>query len=387
MKTKRIAAGLGPALLSALILGATAAGAAEKAAPVEVIRCPNLSGNLAERWEWARQTVRQKGLKSGYWIGYSIEKLMEANAYIGCFGGSRSEDISLGALLDGKETLYPSNLRNVSVFSGRIHLNDQTGHDRIVTMVKKRIGVLFRFVKDGDALPESVGATDDHFPVAFEGKPLLWLGPAEDEESLLLLTTIYDRPATGKLAERIVETAGIHEKSAPVIPFLERVVKSRAPEDVRIEAVDALGGYPEERTLRILVPLAKSDSSIEVRKEAVSALGEFGNPEAVDALIAVARTGAPAEVREEAVDALAENISEKVLSAFEGIIDKDPDQDVKEEAVQALAEIEDGAGLELLIQIAKNHSDIEIRKAAIEALSESSDPRALKALIDLATNK
>jgi hypothetical protein len=389
MKTKRFAACLGSALLFVLIPGAIAAEAAEKAKAVEVIRCPNASEKLAERWEWARQTVRRRSLANGYWIGYSVEKLMEENSFLYCFGGSRNraEDASLAAVLEDQDTLYPSKVRNISFFSGRYHFGGRAGHDRIVKLVKKRIGILYRFAKGPDSLPESIGATDDHFPVAFEGKPLVWLGPASDEESLRVLTSIYDRSVPEKLAERIVETAGIHEISAPVIPFLERIIKSRAPESVRVEAVSALGGYPDARVLGILVPLAKADSSLEVRKEAVEALGEIGEPEAVDALAAIARSTSPAEVREEAIEALVENVSAKVLSTLEGIIDKDPDREIQEEAVEALAEIEDGSGVPLLIKIAKNHPDVEIRKTAVEALGESDDPRALKALIELATNK
>jgi len=388
MKARRFIACLGPALALALMLGGEAAGGA-KAAAVEVIRCPEPTGELAGRWEWARQIVRQRGLTNGYWIGYSVEKLMEENAFILCFGGSRGRagDASLGALLEGKDTLYSSNVRNVSFFSGRTRSTDRAGRDRIATLVKKRIGVLYRFAKGSDGLPESVGATDDHFPVAFEGKPLLWLGPASDEESLRILTSIYDRPAPEKLAERIIQAAGIHEEPAPVIPFLERVVESRAPEPVRVEAVSALRDYQDERVLRILISHAQADASVEVRQEAVAGLGEIGGPEALDALIAVARSTSPADVREEAIQALAENISEKVLSVLEGIIDRDPDREIKEEAVQALSDIETGTGLPLLIKIAKTHTDFEIRKTAIEALGESADPRALAALLELAQNK
>jgi len=373
-----------------LALGGQAAfvKAAPQAGPAKpaVIRCPEGTGSLSQRWEWARQAVRREGLASGYWIGFSIEKLMEENAYIGCFLGNGSGEISLASLLRGEAPLVPSRIRNFSFFSGGRRFRNE-GNDRMTKWVKKRVGVLFRFAKGGDALPEAVGAVDDRWPVAFEGKTLIWLGPATEDESLGLLAGLYDRPAAGKLAERIVSTAGIHEASVPVLAFLERVAKSRAPEPVRVEAVSCLGGYRDQRSLRALIPLAKADASLEVRQEAVSALGEIGNPEAVDVLIEVARSTGPAKVREEAVQALAENASSKVLSALERIIADDPVRNIQEEAVQALSEIEDGTGLPLLIKVAKTHAVVEIRKSAIEALSESSDPRALAALIELAKKK
>jgi len=391
MKTPRTIAFLGIGLILALgPAGKAAPGQAPRTpgqAATQVIRCPEGTGTLAQRWEWARQTVRRQSPAAGYWVGYSIEKLMEENTYIGCFIGDGPKEVSLGELLDGGKTFYPSHRGNMSFFSGRGFFDRRADSDRMVKLVKKRIGVLYRFAKGAEGVLESVGAVDDHLPIAFEGKPLLWLGPATETESLKLLESLYDRPATGKLAGRIVETAGIHEESAPVVPFLERVIKSRAAEPVRVEAVSALSGYGDARITGILAPLAKSDASLEVRKEAIDVLGDIGKPEAIDVLIEIARTNGPEEVRKEAVQALGENPSEKTIAALERIIVNDTVPDVQEEAVDALAGIESGAGLPVLIRTAKTHPVIQIRKAAVEALGESSDQRALAALIELAKNK
>lgn len=376
----------------ALILGlrgTTAAGSTASqagSAKPAVIRCPEGTGTLARRWEWARQVAGREKLASGYWVGYSIEKLMEENAFIGGFLGNGSGEFSLAALLRGETSLSPSRIRNVShFFGGRGFRNGE--NDRTVKWVKKRVGVLYRFGKSGEALPETVGAVDERWPVAFEGKTLIWLGSATEDESLGILAGLYDKPAVGKPAVRIVAAAGIHEASPSVLDFLERVAKSRAAEAVRTEAVSCLGGYRDERTLRALLPLAKTDSSLSVRKEALSALGDLGLPEAINALIEVARSNGPADVREEAMQALAENPSEKVIAVLDRIIASDPVPDIQEEAVQALSEIEDGTGLPLLIKVARTHAAVEIRKSAIEALGESSDPRALAALIELAKKR
>jgi hypothetical protein len=48
----------------------------------EVLHHPDSSQALDQRWAWAKQQAGQPRFKKGYWIGYSIQRLMEENSTI-----------------------------------------------------------------------------------------------------------------------------------------------------------------------------------------------------------------------------------------------------------------------------------------------------------------
>ena len=48
----------------------------------QVARHPNPKDNLIARWDWAKKEAGQQNLEHGFWIGYSIKRLMREDQYI-----------------------------------------------------------------------------------------------------------------------------------------------------------------------------------------------------------------------------------------------------------------------------------------------------------------
>src|SRR6267378_638206 len=61
---------------------------------------------LAQRWKGAVDEAKKRGFGKGYWIAYSIQRLMPENSFIGSFySDTRRNKPSLGELLTGREQL------------------------------------------------------------------------------------------------------------------------------------------------------------------------------------------------------------------------------------------------------------------------------------------
>src|SRR5437867_4606996 len=57
-----------------------------------VVRYPGLPKPLADRWQWAREEASNRGFDNGYWIGYSIERLMGERSMVGCYSSDRQRN-------------------------------------------------------------------------------------------------------------------------------------------------------------------------------------------------------------------------------------------------------------------------------------------------------
>jgi ribosomal 50S subunit-associated protein YjgA (DUF615 family) len=358
----------------------------------QVFHHPSPTDNLISRWDWAKQEAVKKNAKKGFWIGYSIKRLMEEHRYIystdkHTISGTHFTDFargdSLEKILSGKVTYsLLSGEEQIKLEAKRV-LADLESKKQPEKKVWKDLAVLFKFGPDSSQVPLTILASNLYLPFDPEGLPIFWLDHSEDASSLSILDDVYARSNQEKLKKRALTIAGLHGTSNEAVAFLEKILESRDPDPLRARAAMELGDQDHERAVELLHRTAKDDRSFEVRKGAVYGLEDIELPGAADALIDIAQNSKDREIRKRAIDCLADIASKKTAEALKGVVDKDEDTDIQKRAVYALEDLPDNEGIPYLIDIAKTHSKISIRKAAIYCLGDSDDPRALQALIQI----
>lgn len=332
-----------------------------------ILHHPEPSEALGQKWQWAEEQAAD--LDRGYWIGYSIERLMGENSFIGSWS-SRGRRMTLHEMLYGEKPEFSP------VSRGR--WERQEGPERKVI---KEIALLFEF-RAGATEAREVHVTNLSGHVDLEGDPLIWLGGAGDDESLDFVQEQYRRTRSNEFKEELVLAVSIHDDSEQVVPILTDILTGDDADDVRESAAFWLGQHGDASALAILQRVARNDRSEDVREQAVFGISQMDLPEATEALIDVARNG-PRDIRENAIFWLGQKASDRAVEALGDIVDDEDDTEVQKQAVFAISQLPDDEGIPLLIEIAKTHPVAKIRKDAIFWLGQSEDPRALEALIEL----
>ena len=328
------------------------------AQPVE--RAPELETPLAARWAWAQE--RAETHAGGVWIGYGITREMHAHTFFAAWSRGRHHP-TLHEVLYG--TPPPEDLRAAA---GQ--------HAEEGPRVRKLVGLIFQ-IERGVVVDVDMASVDAE--VDLEGRPLLWLGRADDGASLDLLEAALAEAGREELAEDLVSAIGVHEATARVVSMLRGVLMGPGPDEVREAAAFWLGQQDDADALRLLIRTARADRSEEVREKAVFGLAQMDGPEALDALIDLARRGGT--VREEAIFWLGQKAARRAVETLGELVEDDPETEIQKHAVFALAQLDDGEGVPLLIEIARTHPKLSVRKHAIILLGHSDDPRALDALV------
>lgn len=353
----------------------------------QVLHHPNPTDNITARWDWAKQEAGKRKVKNGFWIGYSIKRLMEEHQYIystdkHTISGSHFTEFprgdSLEKILSGEEQVKREAKRA---------LDRLENPEKSENKVWKDVAILFKFGSISSNVPIAIRASNKYMPFDPEGLPIFWLDQAENAQSLSILDDLYTSSNQEKLKKRILTIAGLHGTSENAVAFLEKVLKSRDPDTLRARAASELGDQDHERAVRLLHQAAKDDRSFDVRKRSVYGLEDINLPSAADALIDIAQNGKEREIRKKAIDCLADIASKKTADALKNVVEKDQDTDIQKRAVYALEDLPDNEGIPYLVDIAKTHRKLTIRKAAIYCLGDSNDPRALKALIQIIKNR
>lgn len=347
-------------------------------APDTVIRHPDPSAPLSERWEWSRQLASSQRYKA-FWVGYTIEPMpgIEGTIYIGRLE-RRGITGSGGLNLRGRIT-------NFGDFSGfnvpGVRLPPLIGGG-----MPDDVALLFAFVLDDRGRPvlARVHVSSLALPVDLEDRPLLWLGDADDEASIAVVSTLFDA-APEELKPDVVAAVGVHGSSAAV-GQLARWLAGSENGDVREEAAEWLGRHPDPKALALLSSTARNDRLSDVRREAAEAVAEMRLPAATDTLIALAKGLRDTDARREAVEGLSEQSNPRALAAAVEIARNDDNMDVRSEAVETLGEFKDGAGFRYLVEIARSNQSSDVRREAVETLAEAGKPeealRVLRQIIE-----
>ncbi|HEX9975365.1 MAG TPA: HEAT repeat domain-containing protein, partial [bacterium] len=271
-----------------------------------VIKHPNSNDKLDQRWEWALKEAKNSKFKDGCWIGYSIQRLMGENSYIGAFHSPpRSGEIPLAEIIYGKKE--KSQEKKVSDEQAIKQAAEQAlkkleSGKHPEEKVLKDVAILFEF--DKKLSPESiekVQVSNLSLYVDLKDRPLIWLGNAEHAQSIPLLEQIYKIVSSTEIKEKLVTAVGIHEPIDLVGSFLEKVLLSNDPDDVRENAAFWLGQQDTDRALKILLKTAQTDRSNDVREKAVFGISQIKIAGATEALIALAEKADDDEIREKAI--------------------------------------------------------------------------------------
>jgi HEAT repeat protein/beta-lactamase regulating signal transducer with metallopeptidase domain len=329
-------------------------------APDTVLRHPDPSQPLAQRWDWARTQARQMGRRT-YWIGYRVARpeWLEHSVYVDRGMEVRGQDITItGRLFGSFQGLLFRGVR-LAPLAGSNDSDD--------------IAMLFGFTSDasGRVTVSHVHVASFYLPMDFKGRSLFWLGAATDAQSFPIVEGLFASTPQAELREDIVAAIGLHGSSDLVVPILLRWLTSREPTDIRAQAAEWLGFHPTPAAVVALSRAARSDAAGDVRREAAEALGDNTLPAATDSTIAIARTATDPDARREAVEGLGEKTGERALAALVAIAQTDRDEDVQREAVETLGEMPDGRGMNAVRDVARSHPRSDVRREAVATLGEN----------------
>lgn len=405
-----------------------------------VIKSPNESASLTERWQWGQQHLT----KNGSWIAYSITQSMPENEIVGSFYGGHERFPTVYEVLTGNKRAFRPNMRtsgNVQIF-GKAQLMTLEGKGSIVS---REIAILFGY--SGNRMDHvEISMIDLQFN--FRDRDLVWLGTSTQDQSIHFLQSLYKKETNNKLKEDLLDAIGIHRLPKQVVPILQEVLNSQSNDDLRAKAAFWLGGQNDPAALKVLIAAIKSEKSEDVIEDALAGMNEMTLPEAdqqlkewtkagysqklrqgaifwigqkespgtldllekiamqdsdeeiiekaifsmsemqktpgvTETLIRIARNQPTREGRKQAIFWLSQNYTQKIEKTLGDFAEKDPDREIQKHAIFALSELENGAGVPELIQIAKTHKDPAIRKEAIFWLGETDDNRAHEALIKI----
>ena len=363
-------------LITVLLVGCFQTFAGEK-----VIRCPNPIASLHDRWTWAEHEATSRGFSNEYWIGYSIEKLMEKNSFVGSFDtDERRNHPTLAEVIadttlneTGKSQRYG---HDIIVSDGVVSLDEKKSEEKI----KKEIGILFHYKSEG---AEEITVSNLSLHVRLKNDPLLWLEGVKEDESITFLQTFFGDARSSDIKEKLVTAIGIHSSNV-AYPFLKKIAAGSESDNVRENAVFWISQVTTSgEAVQFLSGIAQSDRSEDVQEKAIFSLSEMNTAAATEALISIARTDKNNELRKKATFWLGEKASEKAVSTLKELVE-DEDTEIQKSALFALTQLPDNHGVDELIRIAKTHQNPAVRKEAIFWLGQSDDQRALDALTEIA---
>lgn len=363
----------------------------------EIIRHPRPGDKLEARWNWALENAGKLKPRHGYWIAYSIKKMMGEFTYFATTGtymystSHPSSSLFRGKTLEemvyGRRSVPEMSVEEQIKSIAKQALESRKSPRKPQRRVWKDVAILFKFKNSGSKTPETIRFTN--MTVAFDPgeRPVFWLDKSADAESFQFLSRMYAKAGREDLKKRYISAVGLHSSSDLIVSFLTKVVKSRESEKIRGRAASELGDHDTKASLAVLMDTARKDRSVYVRKRAVYGLEDLKQPEAVDGLIDLARNANHRDIRKAAISALGDIASEKAVSALEDFVYDDDDTEVQKRAVYALEDLPNNEGIPLLIKIARSHPKTKIRKSAIYCLGDSGDPRALETLISIIKKK
>jgi len=358
----------------------------------QVTKYTDTASSLSARWTWATEGAGWPGSDGGYWVGYSIERMMGEHSFTGSFYSDRERNHpTLRELLTGMK-MEPTP-GDIPEFSGGMN-GSVTVHDggddpdgRPEKMVKKEVAFLFHLPGSGGREIDKVTASNLSLHVDFRGDPLVWLGGAGGDESVGFLIRRFDETSAEDPKESILMAVGFHRDTKGAYEFLKKVLRGSGPDDLRGSAAFWLGQTDADEARIILAESAMKDGSEEVREKSIFALSQMEGDKALDDLISVARNHPNRETRKHAAFWIGQKAGKKALGALKDIAYNDEDTEVQRSAMFALTQIDNDGGVEELIKIAKTHPNRKIRKDAIFWLGQSEDPKALDVLVDIVRGK
>ncbi len=344
----------------------------------KVIKCPNRTGSLADRWRWAGRAAQEH--PDGCWVGYSFSKLMSENSWIGSYRDSEKDaKPTLREILEGSV----DNPSLEEIARRALEKRDDTASSK--RKVEKEIALLYYF-SDGSAdVANSKKLRISNLDLTFDlqGKPLLWLGDVPHVASVNFLVESYADMDDKEIKEDCIAAISLHPDFAEVFAFLKDVVKNEKNDELREDAVFWISQLEGDEVLDFLLATVKHDKSSQVREQAVFAISQVDADGATDALIDLAKHADEDKIQKKAIFWLGQKAADRSVETLEEVAYDKNTVEIQKQAVFALSQLSEGKGVSSLIEIARKHPHREVRKNAIFWLGQSDDPRALDTIIAL----
>ena len=209
-------------ILTILVAGTLLAGSLPATETYDVSHHPDPSASLRKRWDWAEDQTSQGKYLKGYWIGYSIEKLMHRNSFTGCWSDDWRDRISLSEILYGEKVEDPdAGLSKAEAIKKAVRdaLDEIAGRDEPEEKVLKEVALLFQYT--GRHALKEMRFSNVSLHVDLESLPVLWLGKAEHSESIGLLTRRYKSATNLDTKEHMISAVGMHPPNKDAFEFLK----------------------------------------------------------------------------------------------------------------------------------------------------------------------
>ncbi len=326
--------------------------------------------SLEAGWEWAISEGQAQ--EESYWIGYSFNRMMAKNSFIGCY----HDDESGSSLLENIKAGFQAEDKNLSDGYRHTSIGDSGGK------VLKSIAVLF-YMKEADI--KEISVNNLTLPFDLKSLPLFWMGAVETEQSLDKLTNLFKNLNKEDTREDCIVAIGLHQHDK-AFAFLKGVIHDEKNPDLRESAVFWLAESGFEGTYEELEWVIENDPSLDVREHAVFGFYLLRNDRGTEMLIKLARNGSEMAIRKKAIFWLGQVASKKALETLESTVFDEDETELQSQAVFALSQLGDSKGLPSLIKAAKNHPNPKIRKKAIFWLGQMDDDRALDVLEEIIEN-
>ena len=126
--------------------------------------------------------------------------------------------------------------------------------------------------------------------VDLEEQPLLWLGSADQAQSVSFLESIFSESNSREMKKHLIMAIGLHAESKAGVTFLERTLQGSESSEVREEAAFWLGQTNTDGARLILFETAQNDQSRNVREKAIFALSQMRSEACTDAISTIAKS-------------------------------------------------------------------------------------------------
>jgi len=355
-----------------------------------IIKHPNSSQKLKNRWKWAIKNSRQSEYQNGFWIGYSIDRLMGENSFTGSFNSERSwKEKSLAELVYGKKIkLQEENLTDDQKVrrAAKKVLEELENPNKPEKKILKEVAFLFQFDNSSKDM-NKIKISNLSLHVDLDNLPLIWIGKTNHIESVSFLEKQYSKDFSDDVKEDLITTIAMHKTSDQLVDFLSEIILSKESNDVREKAVFWIGEHETGKTLKLLIKTAKKDRSTHVREKAVFSIYRMESEKANEVLIDLAHNANKRQVREKAIFWLGQKDSPKAAKILENIAINDADKEIQQKAIFGLSQLKDEISTNVLIKLAKKHPNKESRKKAIFWLGQKASKKAVETLENMAANE
>ncbi len=341
--------------------------------------------SLKDRWQKSLQQAGRDKNTSGYWIGYSIKKMMGEHSFTGSFSHDDRdrptlEEIIYNRVPVGKEESDAEIIRKAAQ-QAIDEMNRENTEPVPEKQVLKEIAFLVHFTPKGAM--DQIKMSNLCLHVDLEDQPLYWCGPAPLDESLRHLTGLYKNCGDDKNRKRLVSAVGIHPASGPAFSFLASVLQGKDDNSIRKNAAFWLSRQDPGKALDLLYDTARKDRSEDVSNQAVFAISQIKDEKATDVLIRLTEKNNPGNTRKKAIFWLGQRDGERALASLKSIAESQTG-DVPEQAVFAISQMKSEAALDVLIELARKSLHSQTRSKAIFWLSQKASKKTVAFLQEAA---